>query len=633
VVDDADGHFSEEEGRVRVKISSRALAKQFYAALVNAHVVQELDIALQWDVTLDDLWAFTDAVTKAYIINLRLDGSHFEGGPVLDTISHNCQYDPLVVLMSNMQIQVLHFEGITDLYQHLSSSTWSLAPCLRVLGISSKTSEYPLCVNPTLLSHILRNCVGLVELQITVNDLHLPYALAFQGVASALQMKSSLNVVKIRSKQEMVQYSVIQDHITNITMRIQHLFSLESLDNLLMRHITTLDVCLPTFKGYSQEDQRCLVATVQAAQALTSLVLTFYADQFTSILNSVNATREKGQAEGLSYEPLVVRFLGRDPPRGLETMHVLTARLPSHYTVARGISIDIHASPRYSKHASDTFGRLIRQHGSSIQEIGHDFVLLDDNARLLDEETGKNGSNLVYLELDPSRLSHSGLDYLDRVIARSARLQQLGFFFTRLEEPTELIKAVRLLGHYRAIVHSIRVVASFGNHINSWLFELQNLCPTKASLPMLETLMLCDSQPKHASSVLPCIPWVSAMVFASPQLRASISAQQSLAIKSLSLCNLVLNSDDWDIVFSVLSFLDLQELDLKGSNITMTHLELLVGRIPTGDDVVIPLTTLNVMETELANENFDRKLPGLLEVVKRLRAKAPLVEIVGVSCF
>ncbi|KAG0312341.1 hypothetical protein BGZ99_009576, partial [Dissophora globulifera] len=585
-----------------------ALAKQFYVALVNAHVVQELDIALQWDVTLNDLWAFTEAVTKAKILNLKLDGSYFKGGPVLDTINRGRRYDPLLVLMSNMRIQVLHFEGITNMYQRLSGSAWSPAPRVRVLEISSRTSKTSLCVSPALLSCILKNCVGLGELRITVDS----FFEAVQQLANRLPMMSNLGIVEVRSKQGVIQCSIDQGKATAIRMQTWHPDALKAIDALPMEHLATLDV-RPHMRStnYSQEDVRRLAATVQATPALTNLMLIFYADQCTSILNTVKAAREKGLAEGLSYEPLVVRFLGQDSLRGVEDVHVTTAHLHSRSTDVRGMSIDIHTSRSIIGQERITFGELIRQHGSSIQEIGRDFVFLDDDARILDEETSKAGSDLIRLELDPSRLSPIGLDCLDRVIARSTRLQRLGFSLTRLEESSELNKALRLLKQHGALVHSIQLAGNFSNNADAWLSGLQEQCPT--------------------------------MISASPQLHASTAAQHSMAsipghihvksIKSLGLRNVILNPSDWDTLFSALNFVDLQELDLRGSNITVTDLELLVDRIPESDDVAVPLAILNVIDTELECERLDKKPQGLQEAVERLKTKAPLVEIAGIPVF
>ncbi|KAF8938439.1 hypothetical protein BGZ58_000892 [Dissophora ornata] len=98
-----NGIFTEEKGKIDIKIASGTLAKQFYEAMAKARRIQELDITLQWDVTLDDLRKFAVAVGNANILHLTMDGVNFKGPP-LDTINRGRRYDPILQLMSNGRI-------------------------------------------------------------------------------------------------------------------------------------------------------------------------------------------------------------------------------------------------------------------------------------------------------------------------------------------------------------------------------------------------------------------------------------------------------------------------------------------------------------------------------------------------
>ncbi|KAF9952798.1 hypothetical protein BGZ65_005051 [Modicella reniformis] len=68
------GKYIEETGRIEIEIRSNTLAKQFFDTLVKARGIQELDITLQWDATMDDLRLLAKAVTKAIVISLTVDG-------------------------------------------------------------------------------------------------------------------------------------------------------------------------------------------------------------------------------------------------------------------------------------------------------------------------------------------------------------------------------------------------------------------------------------------------------------------------------------------------------------------------------------------------------------------------------
>ncbi|KAK3821118.1 MAG: hypothetical protein J3Q66DRAFT_148005 [Benniella sp.] len=86
VVGANDGKYIEEFGRVEIKLTSSTLAKQFYETMVKARWIQELEIKLQWDATMNDLREFAKAVTKANVIRLTMDGSHLKR-PALDIVN------------------------------------------------------------------------------------------------------------------------------------------------------------------------------------------------------------------------------------------------------------------------------------------------------------------------------------------------------------------------------------------------------------------------------------------------------------------------------------------------------------------------------------------------------------------
>ncbi|KAI8349899.1 hypothetical protein B0O80DRAFT_459619, partial [Mortierella sp. GBAus27b] len=57
---------------VMIRLGSTTLANQFYEAMVKAQGVRNLDITLEWDVTLGDLEALESAVTRANILQLEI---------------------------------------------------------------------------------------------------------------------------------------------------------------------------------------------------------------------------------------------------------------------------------------------------------------------------------------------------------------------------------------------------------------------------------------------------------------------------------------------------------------------------------------------------------------------------------
>ncbi|KAF9347483.1 hypothetical protein BGX34_003105, partial [Mortierella sp. NVP85] len=61
VIDINKGTFIEEIGRIEITITSSVLARQFYQALVNARGIQELEVTLEWDASMDDLRSLAGA--------------------------------------------------------------------------------------------------------------------------------------------------------------------------------------------------------------------------------------------------------------------------------------------------------------------------------------------------------------------------------------------------------------------------------------------------------------------------------------------------------------------------------------------------------------------------------------------
>ncbi|KAF9997724.1 hypothetical protein BGZ79_008564 [Entomortierella chlamydospora] len=179
-----NGKFLEEKGNVVVSVASSTKANEFYKALANSRGVQELDIILAWDVTLEDLRNFHDAVSKANIIHLTVDGTKFVG-PTLNLLNRGRRYDPLMELMSNGRIQSLQLKRIDNIFQRVSISSIVMAPRLRILKIAiidfdDKTSR-------SILEKILECCPSLIELELEATKMDQPFKIIMEKL-SALEL-------------------------------------------------------------------------------------------------------------------------------------------------------------------------------------------------------------------------------------------------------------------------------------------------------------------------------------------------------------------------------------------------------------------------------------------------------------
>ncbi|KAG0018536.1 hypothetical protein BGZ80_007044 [Entomortierella chlamydospora] len=158
------GIFTEVIGKIEINIASRTLAKQFYDAMVKARRIQELDIALGWDATMDDLRKFSAAVTRANIIHLTVDGTSLMG-PVSDAVNRGRRYDPIIELMSNGRIQFLRIKNFAKFVNRVSRFSATKAPQLRILWIDSDI-DFVENGSKSVIERILDNSPRLVELKL-----------------------------------------------------------------------------------------------------------------------------------------------------------------------------------------------------------------------------------------------------------------------------------------------------------------------------------------------------------------------------------------------------------------------------------------------------------------------------------
>ncbi|KAK3821206.1 MAG: hypothetical protein J3Q66DRAFT_332811 [Benniella sp.] len=128
------GIFIEEQGKVEVKVVSSNVATQFYDAMTEARKIQELDITLEWDVSMDDLRAFTKAVTRANVVSLTLNGSHFKG-PTRDTHNRNRRFEPILQLACNGRIQSLQLDGFDDFFSRINNIPPVATSALRMFSL------------------------------------------------------------------------------------------------------------------------------------------------------------------------------------------------------------------------------------------------------------------------------------------------------------------------------------------------------------------------------------------------------------------------------------------------------------------------------------------------------------------
>ncbi|KAF9928580.1 hypothetical protein BGZ65_006212, partial [Modicella reniformis] len=192
IVEVNGGRFIEEKGRVEIKMSSNILAKQFYDAMIKARGVQELDITLEWDVTMDDLRALSKAATKANVIDLTIVGIHFKS-PVRDVVNRGRRYDPILQLASNSRVQSLRLEGFDDFFSRISKSSLNSPPKLRVFSMDLKATVKDKVFKS--LNRFLGHCSSLATLELSL-DQEYPITMVASDILCKIHMIESLKVCR-----------------------------------------------------------------------------------------------------------------------------------------------------------------------------------------------------------------------------------------------------------------------------------------------------------------------------------------------------------------------------------------------------------------------------------------------------
>lgn len=134
VVKTCRGRFSEDTGKIEIKISSSTEAKTFYEAMVKARRVHELELTFGWKVTMEDIRTLTDAVDKAGVIRLEVDGCQLRRS-MSEMIYRGRRLDPFAQLACNGHIQALRIGGSNDFFSRINRSSLKSAPRLRSFSI------------------------------------------------------------------------------------------------------------------------------------------------------------------------------------------------------------------------------------------------------------------------------------------------------------------------------------------------------------------------------------------------------------------------------------------------------------------------------------------------------------------
>ncbi|KAF9191113.1 hypothetical protein BGZ50_009641 [Haplosporangium sp. Z 11] len=211
------GFFDDATGKVQIRLSSSSVAKQFFESLEKAKFIQELEMTLCWETTLEDLRMLRDTMKKSNVISLTLDLCNTVG-PSRDILNRSRRYDPILQMMANTKLHIFSLKRCDGFWSrltksmttalHSSPSSSSTAIQLRALSIQGAVENWK--TDQHRLDDLIRSCPRLTELKLQCLDIDA----TFEVIKNATQGFHSLRVLHLTvnqfGQQEQVDITIAQ---------------------------------------------------------------------------------------------------------------------------------------------------------------------------------------------------------------------------------------------------------------------------------------------------------------------------------------------------------------------------------------------------------------------------------------
>ncbi|KAG0007163.1 hypothetical protein BGZ65_001708 [Modicella reniformis] len=638
-VDANNGSYSEAFGKIQIKLLNALVARQFYEAIVKARGVQELDVTLNWDATLDDLRTFASAVAAASIVNLTIDGRSFKG-PSRDFMNSGRRFDPLLQLMFNGRIQSLRIDHCREFYQRIGYPSIVASPLLRVLHLDSMLTPKDKAAF-AIFKKILDKSPLLMELTVRSDD----FVVVLDTITSSYP-NHKLEILHLKSLHLAVSIQFSQGKIQNVKADMRDLNELFG-----QLQFTTKGILTALRVKCTRIDQSFKVEKVlEHNPNLTDIEVAGEAGVFNEVINIVTKARNVVNSRGFttSLRQLRLETYNSDNTDGHQGEHndkvTMTVDFADHST-------DVSSSSANVEMRSNLLTDLLEHQGSCIQNLSTNRAFDDRHAAALHKST-ESRCSIKTLKLDLTSLTATGLDSVDTIIERSKDLENLVMEFQDLYDRRQQAKAVRSLILHGNLLYGLTLR---GHQDALWLVEIGTALPNRSYLSKLQSLRVtCQS----TSIPDACATWLAAMLQAPPNLfstgssssHSSTSPTSSRRMSSWSSLReiriecMTLSSENWALIIRAIDFSALESLNFESSNFEFDQLALLVECIPDHDEIDVPLKALYVKNTSLRSCNIStdlskdsytnqesplKTIEDLQELESKFEEKAPMAQIMG----
>ncbi|KAG0246600.1 hypothetical protein B0O80DRAFT_169169 [Mortierella sp. GBAus27b] len=606
------GAFIEETSRIEIVAINSALAKQFYDVMIRVHGIQELDIVLTWDVTMDDLQTLSSAIIVANVADVTLDGFHPTDSQ-LDVVHSNQRFNPILQFVSSSRIQSLWLRGFNGLFSSITKSALAPSPQLRVFKYDATLSDDD---DIQGLGDFLRSCSSLTTLELTLP----PHQPIMEIVSEIVRMVPTLKSLKIKCNNMSIKAVVADGRTQDVDLAIMELRGPTENEFMAMRkeHLTRMSIADISGNGVDQLEE-----ILRGASSLKELRVGCVCFKSLEFIDCVISTRAKiiqetGSSCLRTFE-LMERYLVPFNP----TCYVRRDHIQSYISFQEEGSnlFDMRTWIRCIFEVSLEFAR---RYGWSIVHYNGKIPTEVPPLELLN---GFGDTKTPQLESLWIRPRFAEIDIVEQIIQRSPNFKDLGLY-VNLDEEGDFRAAQTLLSRHR---HILSVLWLQNNpSAEQWSWFASSL-PTRSSLPALESFTVV--LPPNFELPWNCISWIVAMVSAPPhppqELLTSggqpiitrgvvdeyitpveLVAQGSWTLlKRIGLYRLRLETEDWKSVMEAIDFSGLEVLSFYASNLSVESLELLVDRIPD-DPSNVPLMNLDVKSTALVRSVNAESFPS-----------------------
>jgi len=567
------------EDAVFICLESNTVATQFYEAMVKARGIQSLNIALQWDVKMDDLRRLSSAITRANIYRLELE-VHSEG-PVLDIINKGRRYNPVLELMCNGRIREMTLLLLSnEFYRRIDISSMATTSQLQKLKLPPYSRSYRF-----MLAKLLKRCPCLVKLELQVSD----FNEAFEDITTDLTTLPCLKklVMHLRIRRIDVEFSQCRVQSMDGLLQTDCIWEQPppGVESLFRKgHFTEL-----TTGSTSVHHVPKLVEMMQLNPRLRNIQLGCHMEDAQTLMDAITSTRERIMSEQGYSEPLRVNF-----PFGL--INVEFEFRNESTTTTTELSREGMRQPTLA--SARKLSPLLLKYGQWIDVLKTQDGFNDELAAILDRVTEIRGSRITSIQLNPATLTNVGLKSMMRVIERSQNLR-LDIEFKEMETKHQQKKLNLFLRRCGKRLHGLKME---GNSADVWVPMVMDICPTRLYLPELESFSLINND----NSQLPpgSVQWIASMVSLPPQEQPTCSlepftqsamsstfgttAAEWSPLRAIELTHISPHVGDWELVIGSIDYSILRTLHVVGG-FSCSDAKLLRSRVPVKPNPVTKL--------------------------------------------